>query len=163
MIEEVYVSFETAKLLKEKGFREMCDCGYGISVRHNGEEIDEDEEYELKSEGKGNEIEYVDGGHLYRICCDNSFSDTLYACPTQTRVMAWLRKEQNLFIEIQCYGCEADEKAHFEYSYVISEYVQIDNKICTTVGLEQKKAKSQFKTYEEAVEEAIQYCLTNLI
>ena len=163
MIEEAYCSFEVSKLLKEKGFKEMCGMCYGISVRHNGEEIDEDEEYELKCEGRGNEIEYVEGGHLFDMYDDNSFSDSVYACPTQQRAMSWLREEQNLFIEIQCYGCEADEKAHFEYSYVISEYVQIDNKICTTVGLEQKKAKSQFKTYEEAVEEAIQYCLTNLI
>lgn len=82
---------------------------------------------------------------------------------TQQKAMRWLREEQNLFIQIQCYGCESDEKAHFEYSYVISEYVRIDNNICTTVGLEQKKAKSRFQSYEEAVEEAIKYCLTNLI
>ena len=124
MVKEAYVSFETAKLLKEKGFDEPCT---GLS----------------------------------KILCKDGEHPVLEI--TQQKAMRWLREEQNLFIEIQCYGCESDEKAHFEYSYVISEYVRIDNNIYTTVDLEQKKAKSRFQSYEEAVEEAIKYCLTNLI
>ena len=52
MIKERRCSYEVAKLLKEKGFRECCRCCYGTTVRHNGEDIDEDEEFELKSEGR---------------------------------------------------------------------------------------------------------------
>jgi hypothetical protein len=139
-IQEDYVSFETAKLLKEKGFDEGCSfvvnaiskCVMPVSWPTTNSDI-EDEKARL------------------------------IALPTIQMAMKWLREEQNLFIEIQCYGCESDEKAHFEYSYVISEYVQINNNICTTVGLEQKKAKSRFHTYEEAVEAAIKYCLEHLI
>ena len=137
MITEDYVSFEIAKLLKEKGFDEGCRLHY-----HYDEAFDK---YFPTDES-------ISG-----------FEQYYYPCPTLQMVMKWLREEQNLFIEIQCYGCEANKKAHFEYSYVISEFVKTDNKICTVVGLEEKKAKSRFSSYEEACEEAIKYCLEKLI
>lgn len=71
MITEDYVSLETAKLLKERGFKEWCRQCYGLDVRHNGEPIDVDEEYELKDAGRENEIEYVDGGRMYNYGCGN--------------------------------------------------------------------------------------------
>ena len=135
MIKEDYVSFETAKLLKEKGFTENCIMRYN----RVGDLVEEAYKFNW------------------------NFQTIDYSAPTLQMAMKWLREEYNLFIEIQCYGCEANEKAHFEFSYVISEYVQFDNKICTTVGLDEKKAKSQFKSYEEACEAAIEYCLKNLI
>jgi hypothetical protein len=134
IISEDYVSFETAKLLKDKGFNQNCATYYldGQVWRHyHGEVIP-----------KGKQT---------------------YAAPTQAIAMKWLREVHNLFIEIQCYGCEADEKAHFEYSYVISEYVKFNTGICTTFGLEERNAKSKFPSYEEACEAAIKYCLENLI
>ena len=94
---------------------------------------------------------------------DNNHSDYCYLAPTLQMAMKWLREMHNLFIEIQCYGCEYDEKAHFEYSYVISEYVKINTGICTIFGLEKRNAKSRFPSYETACEEAIIYCLKNLI
>lgn len=133
-MKDQYVSFDVAKLLSEHGFDEPCKTSYS------------------KLDKKLEETAISDWGKVNQ-----------YKAPTQSLAMRWLREEYNLFIEIQCYGCEADEKAHFEFSYVISEYVQIDNKICTTVGLEEKKAKSQFKSYEEACEAAIKYCLENIL
>ena len=134
MIQEDYVSFDVAKLLEEKGFNEYCPNSYFKVDRT------------LKKSGfseweKVNEIK----------------------APTQALAMKWLREWHNLFIEIQCYGCEADKKAHFEYSYVISEYVRINNGICTIFGLEERKAKSRFPSYETACEAAIKYCLENLV
>lgn len=131
MISEDYVSFETAKLLKEKGFDEHCIYVY----LHNGDTDIWDADKE----------------------------DIECTKPTQQMAMKWLREVHNLFIEIQCYGCEYDEKAHFEYSFVISEYEEIDTKNCRLVGLKKRNAKSQFLFYEEAVEAAIKYCLENLI
>lgn len=73
MITETYVSFEVAKLLKEKGFDEECYTFY----------------------------EY-DSGDFYReerFPCCNSHSDD-YAAPTQQRAMKWLREKYNICITI---------------------------------------------------------------
>jgi hypothetical protein len=73
MITEDYVSFEIAKLLKEKGFDEDCYTFY---------------EYDSKE--------------LYReerIPCCNSRSDD-YAAPTLQMAMKWLRETHKLFIEV---------------------------------------------------------------
>ena len=76
MITEDYVSFEIAKLLKEKGFDEPCHALY-----HDGEDkiffgLDVDSYY--------NSILNVD----------------CYTCPTLQMAMKWLREVHNLFIEI---------------------------------------------------------------
>ena len=151
MITEDYVSFETAKLLKEKGFDCNTNCYYledsatrtlfYSPIRENHNASIENNELDI---------------HI-------NISSGKMSSPTLQMVMKWLREKQNLFIEIQYYGCEADKKAHFEYSYVISEFVKIDNKICTVVGLKEKKAKARFSSYEEACESAIKCCLENLI
>ena len=138
MITEDYVSFEIAKLLKEKGFDVYVRSFYDaddMPVHHNEALWD----WNLNKEN-------------YR-----------FSAPTLQMAMKWLREEKNFFIEIQCYGCEANEKAHFEYSYVIREYVTYNNEICKVVGLVQKHGKSRFNSYEEACEAAIRYCLENLI
>ena len=133
MIQGQYISFEVAKLLRKKGFVQD-----GMWFYYEPTKELTDSYYPAEDE-------------------------LFFAAPTQSLTMRWLREEHNLFIEIQCYGCEADKEAHYEFSYVISEFVLIDNKICTTLGLEEKKAKSRFNSYEEACEAAIEYCLENLI
>jgi len=105
MITEDYVSFETAKLLKEKGFKEWCRCCYGVAVLHNGENISFDEECELKDEGRENEIEYVEGGTFYYFNCNNDDEDTnVWAAPTLQMAMKWLREAHNLWCEISWEG-----------------------------------------------------------
>ena len=69
MITEDYVSFETAKLLKEKGFDEECNMAY-----FNGTPVD-----------------YT----MFGFCLGG---DLLY-CPTLQRAMKWLRLEHKLHIE----------------------------------------------------------------
>lgn len=146
MITEQYVSYEIAILLREKGFNESTEHKILYVIK------------QFSTGCHWNSCTYKIGDitrEYNDACC--------ISIPTLQMAMKWLREEQNLFIEIQCYGCEANEKAHFEFSYVISEYVQFDNKIYTTVGLKERKAKSRFSSYEEACEEAIKYCLENLI
>ena len=134
MITEDYVSFETAKLLKEKGFNEKCGPYYELSgILINCVII----------EAKHN----IDGDK--------------FSAPTLQMAMKWLREEHNLFIEFQCYGANCYENAHFEYSYVIKEYVAYNHE--KTVGLEHKHSKSMFNSYESACEAAIKYCLENLV
>jgi hypothetical protein len=99
MITEDYVSFETAKLLKEKGFKHWCYKSYGDAVYHKGVPISFDEECELKSEGLEDEIEYVEGGCLYDFGCDNKKKETkVWAAPTLQRAMKWLREVHNQIV-----------------------------------------------------------------
>lgn len=75
MITEDYVSFETAKLLKEKGFDEICYLGYN----KNGE-------YVPTSNRTNSQIIQPD---FCYICC-----------PTLQMAMKWLREVHNICISV---------------------------------------------------------------
>lgn len=108
MITEDYVSFETAKLLKERGFDEECSCFYdNIDYGTPGLEVD---------------------GRLYYK--NSALDDEEYAAPTLQMTMKWLRKVYGLFIRItedmtgnvfewsvyqKNYGCKAS--TYVEESY----------------------------------------------
>jgi hypothetical protein len=79
MITEDYVSFETAKLLKEKGFDEKC-LHYYEDNRHRDEGI--------KFSDWCN-IEY-----------SNSEIGRRFTCPTLQMAMKWLREVHNIDISI---------------------------------------------------------------
>lgn len=148
MITEDYVSFETAKLLKEKGFKEWCFKCYGVAVLHNGADISFDEECELKDEGRENEIEYVEGGRLYDYGCDNRDKDAnVWAAPTLWVAMKWLRETKDIQVVIGILNT-------IKKTWTFALFRNFD-------GLTQKFYS--FKTYEEACEAAIKYCLENLI
>lgn len=76
MITEDYVSFETAELLKEKGFDESVNRFYEV---HNGKPSLVRSEY-----------------------CRNAFT-TSYATPTHQMVLKWLREVYKLHITIKPY------------------------------------------------------------
>ena len=132
MVTEDYVSFETAKLLKEKGFDEAT-IGYYPIV------------------GKAKETFHK--GAAYRW---NYFSDRGIAAPTLSMVMKWLRKEHGLH-------------CHSDYDIVLGWYCQITS-LTETVEYDYEEMKhyhpdkdNGFSSPEEACEEAIKYCLENLI
>lgn len=72
MITEDYVSFEIAKLLKEKGFNELC----------------------LK--------QYYNNGELSNVSIEAKYNtiDNQVSAPTLQMVMKWLRKVHNIHIEL---------------------------------------------------------------
>ena len=79
MITEDYVSFKTAKLLKEKGFDEICFTWYT---------------------GKG---KFKQGKNTYDDYHMNHFQDMDVAkcsAPTLQMAMKWLREVHNLFVDI---------------------------------------------------------------
>lgn len=156
MITEDYVSFETAKLLKEKGFRETCPYCYGLDVRHNGKHIDSDEEFELKSEGRENEIEYVDGGHFYHLWSNNS--DNTYAASTLYVAMKWLRNVHKLHVEV------VPHPFNFEHQDIQDGWAcEVTHLSDLSYDSDYKFFQKKYSTYEEACEAAIKYCLENLI
>ena len=152
MITEDYVSFETAKLLKEKGFKAWCYKSYGTAVYHKGVPISFDEECELKEEGLEYEIEYVEGGYLYDFGCDNRKKDAkVWAAPTLQMAMKWLREVYGLHILVEY--SRFDFNKELPYLWGIVE-TKIDGNYW---------GGNYYKSYEEACEAAIKYCLKNLI
>lgn len=154
MFTEDYVSLETAKLLKEKGFKHWCYKCYGTAVYHKGVPISFDEECELESEGLGDEIEYIEGGCLYDFGCDNTEEETnVWAAPTLWDVMKWLREVHKCFIEIMV----GDSDGRIWYDF---DVINIGKKDIPIVPIDDVV---ELETYEQACEAAIKYCLENLI
>ena len=108
---EDYVSFETAKLLKEKGF-----------------------DWECKTRKFYPEPEY-----------DAESPNGVYA-PTLQMAMKWLREVHDAIVNV-FYDKDEEKWCAEHYRMLIGDY--------TLIGY--------YRTYEEACEAAIKYCLENLI
>ena len=140
MITEDYVSFETAKLLKEKGFDWECRAFW---KEWNGKIT----------------LCHCSSAHAFEFCYNsmlenyNDEEETNIAAPTLQMAMKWLREIHNL--EIYPYHNNStiyNSKWWFEiieYPNSVAEYESGKNE--------------EFDTYEEACEAAIKYCLENLI
>lgn len=128
MITEDYASFETAKLLKEKGF--SCDEISCIKVFK---------------------------GHTYKIQGTVIDADEDVTIPTLQMAMKWLREEKKIGIEINTNFYHYDgNKWRYEYGFCIFQLSGSFEKFaeCDYDG---------YKTYEQACESAIKYCLEKLI
>ena len=123
MIIEQYVSFETAKLLKEKGFK-----GKGA--------------FFYDSLGKLHSFDpwwwYITPKERY---------DAI-DCSTQSLVMRWLREVHHILVSIEVYCIVEHPIWCYKYYNLQKDYIKIS---------------SQYKSYEEACEAAIQYCVKHLI
>jgi len=132
-ITEDYVSFEVAKLLKEKGFNEPCRDFYR---KENDEWLHR------------NTYEY------------NYFNlqmprwEGCYSCPTHQMAMRWLREKYNIYISIQ-----PDFPSDKDYKMCWCWSANILHENCISL----KGYQCYIETYEKATETAIKYCLENLI
>ena len=138
-INEDYVSFEVAKLLKEKGFNERLLTFYLTT--------------EDKKEGYFQIMAFTDDK------IDNNHSDYCYLAPTLQMTMKWLRIEHNIHIEphivrTKCsYGYMPNYidlkelKPHFPFDEF--DFSNADKYVCIT--------------YDKACEITIRYCLENII
>lgn len=145
MITEDYVSFKVAKLLKEKGFNEKCPCLYRKKLVDN--KIVDNEELFASAHLMltNSELE------------DKVYKDIVYcSAPTLQMVMKWLREVYNLHCNISY---------HFRLSWHIRitslKETVIDHDIEMKTYLPYKTC--DYSSYEEACEEAIKYCLKDLI
>ena len=148
MITEDYVSFETAKLLKEKGFSVKCSTYY----IHGG----------INSRGETT-TNFHNNGETFAINFNDYINELYsyldyYSAPTLQMAMKWLREVHKLYVEIvpnpfnfehqdiqDGWGCEVTHLSDLSYDGNYEFF--------------QKK----YSTYEEACEAAIKYCLENLI
>jgi hypothetical protein len=127
MVTEDYVSFETAKLLKEKGFNKDA---YTMSM------------YDENGEAKDVLLLRVGEEPVLR--------------PTLQMAMKWLRKEHNLH-------CNSDYDIIMGwYSQITSLTETVEDHYTEMKHYHPEKANG-FSSPEEACEEAIKYCLENLI
>lgn len=134
-ITEDFVSFETAKLLKDKGF--------DIGVRYYYQKIDDDITYHIGDFRNWN---------VY---------DMWYSMPTLQMAMKWLREAHNLFIEIK-YATSLFSQPHTTMYFQIC-YMSLDYNISGKNMLPDNYIREYYTSYEGACEAAIKYCLENLI
>jgi len=144
-IQEDYVSFETAKLLKEKGFDGKC-----LKVWIYSKSIDLENNAQLVSSPHFMEGESaIDSADVHKVLTTEELYDDAYLCPTLQMAMKWLREKHNIHIEPRYFPMPNI------YRYVI---------IYSPFTIENIDSHPQyFNTHEEACEEAIKYCLKNLI
>lgn len=144
-ITEDYVSFETSKLLKEKGFDEATHQYYK-TITYLGTEannvciktLDGIEDEPFNNSIYGFDLNGEDTGE--------------YACPTLQMAMKWLREEKDVQIEISIVGTDTWESpTKWMYGFRCQTKDVIDRR------------NADFSSYEEACEAAIKYCLENLI
>lgn len=142
MIEEAYISFETAKLLKEKGFNEECQ-GY-FEVPKTSFPFS----YKQKTRKVLNVLPKDWNSYLKECVTYEHIS-----IPTQQMAMRWLREVHGIFIEVNC-NCN-----NLELTCTISKVEEdFGDKVYEDVGF-----YFQTYSYEEAVEAGIKYALENLI
>ena len=122
MITEDYVSFETAKLLKEKGF-ECATLHYY----------------------------YDKDGDLLFSTWRVDVGKNEFVAPTLQMAMKWLREVHGLDIDI---SIEYTPKKTYYYSVLKKTVIR---------DIDCLHSETNFKSYEEACESAIKYCLENLI
>ena len=139
MITEDYVSFEAAKLLRDKGFDAKCRYYY-IQTKEMFE-IDTKYHTALTTQ------ELLD----LQIIGEK---EDRYAAPTQAITMRWLREVHNLSVEVYRTACG--------YIGCITAIPSgTDIKFLETNG--DDLASGQYTKWEYACEAAIKYCLEHLI
>lgn len=134
IIYEDYVSFETAKLLKEKGFDEFCPTFYETDEPDNGPKYSKKLGWFLH-----NSYDYSD-----------RYGKIIISAPTLSMAMKWLRVVHKLEIYPYHQYSQDGNKWWFEivkFPSPVSDY----------------ESNAIYATYEEACEAAIKYCLENLI
>lgn len=135
MITEDYVSFEVAKLLKEKGF----DV-YGDGSFNTGIEIF---------------AEYSPSG-AFNKCITSKPHQKGYPAPTLQTAMKWLRETHNLYTSVLM-GFDVDNPQYYFFVPSVTKFTSTTGEYITPFD------ENEFDTYEEACEAAIKYCLENLI
>lgn len=140
MIHEEIVTYEVAKLAKEKGFDVPTDRYYHI--------------YDDVIEAQ-NSLEMTGDG-----CADfyNSLNQCRCSAPTQSLLQRWLREEKGIQICI-------DSDLNFDDETFVYEW-QITNKENFNNGgfeIHRYNSEESHCTYELALEDALKYALENLV
>jgi len=132
-MKEKLITFETAKLAKEKGFD--IPTAWHYHPRYGLHTAFWDEDSNDNSNHNSNE-----------------WADGYYSAPTQSLLQKWLREKRNIFLTIRC-DCDGKFDYHGydvkfgETCFVKPEY-QVDENECFEIG----SFPYRFNTYEAALE-----------
>ena len=147
---EDYVSFETAELLKEKGFN--CECTHCFALDTNEIQNIYDDVipgYALLHPQDWNHITEEE------LCQIGLSGWTNLSAPTLWAAMKWLREVHNLHISISV-GLDSDTEQHYFFAPFVHRFKKSGVDYITPFS-------DDFDTAEEAAEAGIKYCLENLI
>lgn len=144
MIHNELVTYEVAKLAKEKGFNEKVYYYYQIINKHYCECQDRIEPYIFNFK-----LETDDCFTRY-----NKGPEDVISAPTQSLLQRWLREEKNVHIEIVATACGYMWIADKTNGTAISDSDILDRG--TNDG-------GCFDTFELALEDALKYALENLV
>ena len=142
-MEDQIVSLETAMILKEKGFNEPC-CRF----------YEDDELYKLA---------YYHGDGTGFVRNNSPINDMMYCeemqctAPTQSLAQKWLREVHHITFNANPHS-DNDEIIYVVTIKVISIKKHIDFNVMMTTS---NKA-IMFKTYEDAIEAGLKYCLKSI-
>ena len=133
MITEDYVSFEVAKLLKEKGFDEPCQFLYFSKYKQEGDFV-------------GN----------FNTRKNSEINEASYSAPTLQMAMKWLREVHNLH-------CNVDYDYVLGWYCQITSLTETVEDRYKEMKYYHPDKDNGFSSPEEACESAIRYSLQNLI
>ena len=153
MVAEDYVSYEIAKLLKEKGFDWECFQYW----------------YE-----EGNKLIHSQSIYPIQNISNPSFFGP--AAPTLQSARKWLKEKYNILLVVD-YEYECDTTPYFFKIYRLGKYGKPERVAIKGVSYDKdnnatehivgyrdwERSKGDYSTYERAANAAIKYCLENLI
>ena len=142
MKQEDYVSFEVAKLLKEKGYDEFCNAYYHNDNDKAYKKLTDDERFEScwQIESFSNK--------------DNKYRD---AAPSLAQAAKWLREEHNIHVDVGVAGDfsnDADGNVCEEWTFWVFDIYTIDSLHHFDV-----EDNREYSSYEEALNEGIKEAL----
>ena len=142
-MEDEIVSFETAMLLKEKGFNEYCSYYY-----------EDNELYKLAYyHGEGNGFVRNNSPINDRLLCE----EMQCTAPTQSLAQKWLRETHHITFNANPHSNDG------KIIYVVTIKVISNNKhIDFNVMMDTSNKAIMFDTYEDAIEAGLKYCLKSI-
>ena len=142
-MEDEIVSFETAMLLKEKGFNEPCSHYY-----------EDNELYKLYHyQGDGTGFSRNNSPINDRLSCE----EMQCAAPTQSLAQKWLRETRNITFNANPHSNDG------KIIYVVTIKVISSNKyIDFNVMMDTSNKATMFDNYEDAIEAGLKYCLKSI-
>jgi hypothetical protein len=146
-MEEQLISFETAKLAKEKGF----DLKVDLEALYSFQFITDNSlvsDYWYNKEGGLCRLEYPKDDDLSNYINKDNYKE-IYLAPTQSLLQKWLREQHNIIVIVDLDATTTPKYYYDIYKYeYIAEYTTYPG-ICTPL----------YTTYEEALEVALQEAL----
>jgi hypothetical protein len=141
-----FITFEIAKKLKEKGFREKCLLHYESTGGFYSNSINT---YDKPNQ----ELDYSD----FLKCFNEGNSIGLIDAPTTSQVLAWFRKEHHLHFEIV--------SAAFGYDLIIADTPDKGGtyRYLAYINDDGSNNAGAWDKYEDCVIYGIEYVLNNLI